>query len=233
MHLTRLERHEIAWLLIALAASTLLFAFLKLASEVMEGETMAFDTRILLALRNPNDPSRLIGPPWLQGALLDLTALGSPVILGLVVIAVVGFLLLQTRYRTALFVLITSAGGSFVNVALKSAFVRTRPSVVPHLRDVTSPSFPSGHALTSAVVYLTLGAVLMHVSSGRLTKFYCLAIAMLVTLVTGVTRVCLGVHYPTDVIAGWIVGLLWASICWGAAQMLERPPGMTAEKKKG
>ena len=233
MHLTRLERHEIAWLLIALAASTLLFAFLKLASEVMEGETMAFDTRILLALRNPNDPSRLIGPPWLQGALLDLTALGSPVILGLVVIAVVGFLLLQTRYRTALFVLITSAGGSFVNFALKSAFVRTRPSVVPHLRDVTSPSFPSGHALTSAVVYLTLGAVLMHVSSGRLTKFYCLAVAMLVTLLTGVTRVCLGVHYPTDVIAGWIVGLLWASICWGAAQMLERPTGMTAEKKKG
>ena len=232
LHLTRLERHEIAWLLIALASSTLLLGFLKLASEVMEGETMAFDTRILRALRDAKDPARMIGPPWLQGALLDLTALGSPVILGLVVIAVVGFLLLQTRYRTALFVLITSTGGWFVNYALKSAFERTRPSVVPHLRDVASPSFPSGHALTSAVVYLTLGAVLMHVSTGRLTKFYCLAIAMLVTLLTGVTRVCLGVHYPTDVIAGWIVGLLWASICWGAAQMLERRTGMKAEQKK-
>jgi len=232
VHLTRLERHEIAWLLVALAASTLLFAFLKLASEVMEGETMAFDTRILRALRNPQDPARMIGPPWLQGALLDLTALGSPVILGLVVAAVVGFLLLQTRYRTALFVLITSTSGWFVNYALKNAFERTRPSVVPHLRDVASPSFPSGHALTSAVVYLTLGAVLMHVSNGRLTKFYCLAMAMFVTLVTGVTRVCLGVHYPTDVIAGWIVGLLWASLCWGAAQMLERRMGIKEEKKK-
>ncbi len=232
VHLTRLERHEIAWLLVALAASTLLFAFLKLASEVMEGETLAFDTRILRALRDPQDPARMIGPPWLQGALLDLTALGSPVILGLVVAAVVGFLLLQTRYRTALFVFITSTSGWFVNYVLKSAFERTRPSVVPHLRDVASPSFPSGHALTSAVVYLTLGAVLMHVSNGRLTKFYCLAMAMFVTLLTGVTRVGLGVHYPTDVIAGWIVGLLWASVCWGAAQMLERRTGMKEEQKK-
>jgi undecaprenyl-diphosphatase len=232
LHLTRLERHEIASLLIALAATILLLGFLKLASEVMEGETLAFDSRILRALRNPADPARMIGPRWLQGALLDLTALGSPVILGLVVFAVVGFLLLQTRYRTALFVLITSTSGWFVNFALKNAFERTRPGVVPHLRDVASPSFPSGHALTSAVVYLTLGAVLMHVSKGRLTKFYCMAMAMLLTLLTGVTRVCLGVHYPTDVIAGWIVGLLWASLCWGAAQLLERRTGMKAEQRK-
>jgi undecaprenyl-diphosphatase len=231
-HLTRLERHEISWLLMALGGSILLFAFLKLASEVMEGETLAFDTRMLRALRNPADPARLIGPPWLQGALLDLTSLGSPVILGLVVVAVVGFLLLQTRYRTALFVLLTSSTAWFVNYALKNAFERTRPSVVPHLRDVTSPSFPSGHALTSAVVYLTLGAVLMHVSKGRLTKIYCLAAAMMLTLLAGISRVCLGVHYPTDVIAGWIVGLLWASLCWGAAQVLERRTGIKAEQKK-
>jgi undecaprenyl-diphosphatase len=231
-HLTRLERHEISWLLIALAAAVLLFGFLKLASEVMEGETLAFDTKILRALRDAKDPARLAGPRWLQGALLDLTSLGSPVILGLVVIAVVGFLLLQTRYRTAVFVLLTSTSGWFVNYALKSSFARTRPTVVPHLRDVTSPSFPSGHALTSAVVYLTLGAVLMHVSKGRLTKIYCLGTAMMLTLLAGVSRVCLGVHYPTDVIAGWIVGLLWASLCWGAAQMLERRTGMKAEQRK-
>jgi undecaprenyl-diphosphatase len=231
-HLTRLERHEISWLLIALVSSILLLGFVKLASEVMEGETVAFDTRMLRALRDPVDPSRMIGPRWLEGAVLDLTALGSPVILGLVVLAVVGFLLLQTRYRTALFVLVSSSSGWFVNFALKSLFERTRPSVVPHLRDVGSPSFPSGHALTSAVVYLTLGAVLMHVSKGRLTKVYCLTTAMLLTLLTGVTRVCLGVHYPTDVLAGWIVGLLWASLCWGAAQTLERRTGMKAEQRK-
>jgi undecaprenyl-diphosphatase len=231
-HLTRLERHEISWLLIALAGSILLFAFVKLASEVMEGETLAFDTKILRALRNPADPARLIGPPWLQGALLDLTSLGSPVILGLVVLAVVGFLLLQTRYRTSLFVFLTSTSAWFVNYALKSSFERTRPSAVPHLRDVASPSFPSGHALTSAVVYLTLGAVLMHVSKGRLTKIYCLATAMMLTLLAGISRVGLGVHYPTDVIAGWIVGLFWASLCWGVAQVIERRTGMKAEQRK-
>jgi undecaprenyl-diphosphatase len=232
LHLTRLERYEISWLLIALAGATLLLVFLKLASEVMEGETLAFDTKILRALRNPADPARMIGPPWLQGALLDLTSLGSPVILGLVVLAVMGFLVLQTRYRTALFVLLTSTSAWFVNYALKNSFARTRPSVVPHLRDVASTSFPSGHALTSAVVYLTLGAVLMHVSKGRLTKIYCLTTAMILTLLTGISRVCLGVHYPTDVIAGWIIGLLWASLCWGAAQTLERRTGMKAEQRK-
>jgi undecaprenyl-diphosphatase len=231
-HLTRLERHEIAWLLMALGGAILLLAFFKLASEVMEGETLAFDTKLLRALRNPADPARLVGPPWLQGALLDLTSLGSPVILGLVVLAVVGFLLLQTRYRTALFVLLTSTSGWLVNYTLKNAFERTRPSAVPHLRDVASPSFPSGHALTSAVVYLTLGAVLMHVSKGRLTKIYCLTTAMLLTLLAGVSRVCLGVHYPTDVIAGWIVGLFWASLCWAVAQLVERRTGMKAEQQK-
>src|SRR6476660_4540247 len=109
--LTRLERHEITWLLMALGGAILLLAFFKLASEVMAGATLGFETKLLRALRNPADPARLIGPPWLQGALLDLTALGSPVILGLVVLAVVGFLLLQTRYRTALFVFLTSTSG--------------------------------------------------------------------------------------------------------------------------
>jgi len=231
-HLTRLERHEITWLLLALGGAILLLAFFKLASEVMEGETLAFDTKLLRALRDPADPARLIGPRWLQGALLDLTSLGSPVILGLVVLAVVGFLLLQTRYRTALFVLLTSTSGWLVNYALKNAFERTRPTAVPHLRDVASPSFPSGHALTSAVVYLTLGAVLMHVSKGHGTKVYCLTTAMLLTLLAGVSRVCLGVHYPTDVIAGWIVGLFWASLCWGLAQLIERRTGMKAEQQK-
>jgi undecaprenyl-diphosphatase len=119
-----------------------------------------------------------------------------------------------------------------VNYALKNVFERTRPTAVPHLRDVASPSFPSGHALTSAVAYLALGAVLMHVSKGRVTKVYCLTTAMLLTLLAGVSRVCLGVHYPTDVIAGWIVGLFWASLCWGLAQLIERRIGMKAEQEK-
>jgi membrane-associated phospholipid phosphatase len=98
--------------------------------------------------------------------------------------------------------ILTSTSAWFVTYSLKNSFERTRPTAVPHLRDVASPSFPSGHALTSAVVYLTLGAVLMHVSKGRITKIYCLTAAMMLTLLAGISRVCLGVHYPTDVIAG-------------------------------
>src|SRR6185503_20388755 len=102
--LRRLERHELHWLVVELGACLFLLIFLKLAGEVTEGDTLAFDTKILQALRSPNDPSKPIGPEWIESTLLDLTALGGPSILLLVVLAVVGFLLLQTRYRTALFV---------------------------------------------------------------------------------------------------------------------------------
>jgi undecaprenyl-diphosphatase len=152
---------------------------------VIEGDTQAFDTKILQALRDPHDPSKLIGPPWLEGSLLDLTALGGPTVLTLVVLAVIGFLLLQTRYRTALFVVATWLSGELVNSALKHAFNRPRPTIVPHLREVFSTSFPSGHAMESAIVYLTLGAILMRVAEDRLTKVYCLGIAVLLTVVVG------------------------------------------------
>ncbi len=198
----------------------------------MKGETLAFDKKIVLALRKVDDPSRPIGPAWITGVLLDLTALGGPTVLGLVVLAVVGFLVLQARYRTAFFILTTSATGAVVGDAMKSAFSRPRPTLVPHLREALSSSFPSGHAMQSAVIYLTLGAVLMRIAEGRLTKVYCFTTAMLLTLLVGVSRVWLGVHYPTDVLGGWIVGLFWASACWLAAQRYEVPAGIRAEKRK-
>jgi undecaprenyl-diphosphatase len=230
--LTRLERREIGWLLVGLAGCVLLLVFLKLASEVMEGETMAFDARILRAFRKADNPAVPIGPPWIESTLVDLTALGGPTILGLVVFAVIGFLVLQARYRSALAILLTAASGELLNSVLKSLFMRPRPELVPHLRVAYETSFPSGHAMDSAIIYLTLGAMLMRITQGRLTKIYCLALATLLTLLVGVSRVYLGVHYPTDVLAGWTVGLVWASVCWLVEQHFDVRAGIRAERRK-
>ena len=231
--LTRLERHELAWLLVGLGGCILLLAFLKLASEVMGGETLAFDKRIVLAFRKAGDPAQPIGPAWMASAMMDLTALGGPTVIGFAVLAIVGFLVVQSRYWTALFILITALSGELVSYALKGLFFRPRPDVVPHLREAFSTSFPSGHAMQSAIIYLTLGAMLMRISERRLTKIYCCTMAMTLTGLVGLSRVYLGVHYPTDVLAGWIVGLFWASLCWLVAQHYEVRAGIKAERKSG
>lgn len=229
---SRLERREISWLLMGLACCVLLLVFLKLSSEVMEGDTQAMDTKIVRALRQPDDPSRPIGPLWVTGVLEDLTALGGPTVTWLVILSLTGYLLLQTKYRTALFVFATVASGDLVNYAIKGVFSRTRPTVVPHLRDAFSTSFPSGHSMESAIVYLTLAAMLMRIVDGRVTKAYCLGLALLITFLVGASRVFLGVHYPTDVIGGWIIGLFWATLCWLAAQHYEIRAGLRAERRK-
>ena len=228
----KLERRELGWLIAGLGVCLLLWGFLALASEVMEGDTTTLDTKILVSLRKTDDPSRPVGPEWIETALLDLTAIGGPTVLGLVVLSVVGFLALQGRYRTALVVLITAASGEIATSAMKNIFLRPRPTVVPHLRDVASTSFPSGHAMESAIIYLTLGAMLMRIVEGRLTKLYCIGMAIFVTFLVGVSRVYLGVHYPTDVIGGWIFGFLWASLCWLVSQRFEEQTGVGEEREK-
>ena len=183
------DRDELFLLVGGVCIVLLLLVVMKLAGEVAEGETLKFDRSILLALRDPHNPSVPIGPGWMVSAALDITALGSATVLGLTVVAVAGFLILQGMWRTGVFVAMASGGALFVNAALKQFFQRPRPDVVPHLREVMTMSFPSGHALTSAVVYLTLGALSMRIAERRLTKFYCMAMAMLVTVLVGVSRV--------------------------------------------
>ena len=229
---TALERNEITWLLLGLAACLLLLVFLKLSSEVVEGETQTIDAKIVRALRKADDPSKPIGPAWMEGVLDDLTALGGPTVLSLVILSVTGYLLLQTKYRTALFVFVAAASGDIVNYAIKGVFSRARPTVVPHLREAFTTSFPSGHAMESAIVYLTLAAMLMRIVTGRVTKADLLGLALFVTFLVGVSRVCLGVHYPTDVIGGWIIGLFWATLCWLAAHHFEVRAGLRAERRK-
>ena len=164
--------------------------------------------------------------------MLDVTAIGGSTILWIVALAVAGFLVLQARHRTAIVVLLTTGSGELLNAVIKQAFNRPRPAIVSHLRAVSSTSFPSGHAMESAIVYLTLGAMLMRASDRKATKIYVLVVAVVLTLLVGVSRLFLGVHYPTDVIGGWIVGFSWASICWLGARRFEGTAHVQAEKKK-
>ena len=222
LRLRRLGWHEVAAILVALFVSLSTYLFIQLTDEVKEGDTRRFDEWALRSLRRADDPGVPVGPPWLREAGLDATALGSPLVLALVVTAVVGLMLLQRRYRVTWLIVLSTAGGTLLSSLLKQAIERERPTVVPHLREVSTPSFPSGHAMLSAVVYLTLGILLMQVVRGRLTKLYCLLWALFLTFLVGMSRIYLGVHYPTDVLAGWIAGLVWALACWFFAQWLGR-----------
>jgi undecaprenyl-diphosphatase len=226
------DRQELSILVGAIVILGLIWIFATLAGEVIEGDTRRFDEWVLGALRQPADPGLLKGPKWLASGAQDLTALGSPTVLGLTVLAVTGYLFLHGLYRNGMFIFVASVGGWVLNWLLKAAFARSRPDIVPHLREVMSSSFPSGHALTSAAVYLTLGALLMRIAEGRLAKYYCIVIAMLLTFLVGSSRVFLGVHYPTDVVAGWVIGLSWALLCWVVERTLERRAGLKREKEQ-
>ncbi len=182
----------------------------------------AFDTEILLAFRQAGHPDVPLGPLWLQGAMRDITSLGSSTVLTLIVTAVIVYLLLIRKAGTALFVLLAVVGGQILSTLLKAGIDRPRPDLVSHLVNETSLSFPSGHAMLSAVTYLTLGSLAARFLPGRTTKIFVLCLAVLTTLLVGVSRVYLGVHWPSDVLAGWCAGFAWAMLCWLVARALQR-----------
>jgi len=193
-----------------------------LTGNVMEGDTTKFDTAILLAFRQPQDLNLLAGPGWLLTVVRDATALGGGLVIGLVLSGTTGFLLLARRYHMVVFLLVATLGATGMNYLMKLVISRARPAVVPHLTDVTSLSFPSGHSAMSAAVYLTIGALLAQSVKKRRLKLYFVLIALLITGMVGLSRVMLGVHYPTDVLAGWASGLAWALLCWIVARYLQR-----------
>lgn len=207
------QQPELNILVFLLIAATLLFAFIKLASEVVEGETLAFDRAILLALRSPGDTSNPIGPPWLEQTMRDLTALGSTIVLVLATLSIAGLLLLIGHPRLSLLLLMAVSLGTVVSNTLKYLFARPRPEFVAHGLDVYTMSFPSGHTLLSAVTYLTIGALLTR-DQAYPVKIYIMCVAILLSVLVGASRVYLGVHYPTDVLAGWAIGGAWASFWW-------------------
>lgn len=198
------------------------WGFVALADEVKEGGTQRFDDAAIRALRRPDNPGKMRGPPWLEDAARDVTALGGVTVLGLVTTAVVGYLLICRKYHAMWLVLAATTGGLILSSLLKYVISRPRPELVPRLSYVYTSSFPSGHSFMSAVVYLTLGTLLMRLTPGRAIKLYLLLTALFLTFVVGVSRVCMAVHYPTDVLAGWTAGLAWALVCWLIARYLQR-----------
>ena len=201
-------------LLVGLVICVGLWGFTKLASEVAQGDTRAFDHAILVALRVHDEPGRLRGPAWVGGAVRDVTALGGETLLTLFTVAVCCYLSLARRPDLSLFAAASVIGGAALMYLLKWLFARPRPDLVPHiLTVVSSGSFPSGHAMLSAVVYLTLGGIVAEVVPRHALKVYVLSVAIFLTVLIGSTRVLLGVHYPTDVLAGWAAGFLWAFGC--------------------
>ncbi len=203
-----------------LAAASAMWLFIEVAEEVVEGDARAIDTAILMFFRTPADPADPVGPRWLEDLARDLTALGSPVVLGIIVGVTCLFLLLAGRHRTSLFVLGATASGGIASTLLKLSFNRPRPDLVPHTLYVSSASFPSGHAMISALVYLTLGALVARLVRGRRLKLYVLSVAVLLSGLVGLTRVYLGVHWPSDVVGGWAAGAAWALGWWAAAQLI-------------
>jgi undecaprenyl-diphosphatase len=200
----------------------LLWLFISIAGEVREGETADWDRRLLLALRSAADPAVPWGPPWVQEMARDFTALGGVAMLSLMTFAAVGYLLLARKHYAAVAVFVAVAGGLVLSTLLKLGFDRPRPDLVPHRSLVYTTSFPSGHSMMAAVTYLTLGALLARVEGSIRIKIYLLSVAVVLTVLVGVSRVCLGVHWPTDVAAGWTVGAAWALLCSLVMRRLQR-----------
>jgi undecaprenyl-diphosphatase len=204
-----------------IVAAVLLFVFAVLADEVAEGDTRAFDERVLLALRAAGDPADPIGPRWFEEMMRDFTAIGGTGVLVLMVLAVAGFLTLTGKGHAALAIIVAVSGGTLLSQTMKWAYARPRPELVPHGAEVYTASFPSGHAMMSAIVYLTLGAMLARTQSSQAVKAYIISVAIFLTVLVGTSRVYLGVHWPTDVLAGWALGALWAIASWLAMLWLQ------------
>jgi len=217
----RAGARELAILLAALVAGASLWLFAEVADEVLEGEARRFDRGILLALRTRADHADPLGPAWFEAAARDVTALGSFAVLAIVTLAALGYLLMIRRRGAALLLAICVGGGVVLSSLLKELFGRPRPDLVAHGAEVFTSSFPSGHAMLSTVTYLTLAAVLARFQPRRRVKVYLLAVGIVVALLVGTSRVYLGVHWPTDVLAGWSLGTAWATGAWGLALALQ------------
>ena len=212
---------ELGLLLSLLIFAGGLWLFFGIAEEMREGELARLDRQVLMAFRDPMDPARPLGPAWLEEAMRDLTALGSVAVLTTITLAAALYLVLARKARVALFLLVAIGGGVVIGFALKAGFARPRPDLVPHAVRVFTGSFPSGHSMMSAVTYLTLGALLARIEPSRSLKVYLVGLAVLISLVVGISRIYLGVHWPSDVIAGWALGAAWALLCWSLALWLQ------------
>jgi undecaprenyl-diphosphatase len=212
--LARWSRIEPLTLMAVAIPAAVVLAFATLGRAVGAGSTRAFDEAILLAMRAPGNLADPVGPLWFQEMMRDFTALGSTGVLTFMVLAIAGFLAMTHKGHAAMFVVLSVGGGVLLSETMKALYDRARPDLVPHGTEVYSASFPSGHSMMSAVVYLTLGALVARTQANRGVKRYIVSLAVILALLVGTSRVYLGVHWPTDVLAGWALGGAWALVCW-------------------
>jgi len=190
----------------------LIFAFFNIADEVVSGDLQALDEEIILLFRAATDLTDPLGPKWFEEMMRDVTGLGGVGILTFITIASFGYLNFEHKYRVALLLIVSIGTGILLSFLLKNGFDRPRPELVPHESYVYTSSFPSGHSMMSAIVYLTLATFLAQVQQRKRVKAYIFSIALIITISVGVSRIYLGVHWPSDVVAGWLAGIFWSLI---------------------
>jgi undecaprenyl-diphosphatase len=207
-----------------------MLTFFLLAAVVQRGGSREIDARILRSVRELAARKDRPGHLWGEESVIAITSLGALVVLVSLTVAVLGLLVMTKNWAPSLLLLATLLGAIGLNYELKALFARPRPDVVPHAQFVDSPSFPSGHALVSTAVYGALGAVGANLLRERRMKIYVISLSVVLSLVIGLSRVYLGVHYPSDVLAGWTLGLLWAIFCWVIARKLSAPTTDSAKR---
>ncbi len=219
--LWQLAREEIAAVSALAVVALGGFLFAVAADAMREPGGQAFDMAVLQALRPPGHPHDPIGPWWLQEAALDLTSLGGISVLGLFALITVGFLLIQRKYLSGVLLALGLLGGVTLSEGLKAIFNRPRPPADYQAVETLNASFPSGHALLATVFYLSVGVMMARAFQRRQLKAYIMSVAIGLALIVGLTRIYLGAHWLTDVLAGWSIGAVWAMTLWLVALGVE------------
>lgn len=195
--------------------------FFEFASEVREKETEKFDKVVLLAFREPGDFSDPIVSNRMEEVARDLTAMGGVTILTIVTLTSFGIALFSGRAKLGCLGVLAVVAGSVITSFLKQSYNRPRPNLVEHGTWVYNASFPSGHSMMAAVVYLTLGILVARTQPRQRVRIFIVSISVLLTILVGLSRVYLGVHWPTDVAGGWMLGGAWASLFWLVAMKID------------
>jgi undecaprenyl-diphosphatase len=210
------------WPAVGLLVVSLVGLGAHLADELIEGEHFSLDTAILLALRVPGHPQTPIGPHWLLQSAIDITALGGATLMWLFGVAGLVWLLRIRKGAEAAWIAVSLIGASLIDNGLKAWIARPRPALVPHLAQVTDASFPSGHAMVSAALYLTLALMLAESAQRWTARVAIVGFGALLAVMIGCSRVYLGVHWPSDVLAGWSFGTAWALAVFAGNRWLKR-----------
>ncbi len=208
-----------------------LFGFLLLATFVTRGATQQFDNEILRDVRKLVELPTRPGHVWGEESIVAITSLGATITLVLASCVTLGFLVMTRKWHAALVLVLVLSGAGALNQSLKPYYDRSRPDAVTHIQHVETKSFPSGHALLSTSVYGTLGAIGISLLRARCLRIYLLVITICLPFLIGLSRIYLGVHYPSDVLAGWLVGTAWWLACWLLARHFaraDRPFGETS-----